>query len=384
MSEDQRLWVIITPVYRPAPGGGAVYSDILARALAATGETVLALAERFPGVPDTQEFTVGDGKVTVRRIFPFRAGRDRKDLRSYLSYMAQNLKMLAIPDIIRAECGKNNLGSVIVLLHSSFFYRPGIMPLVLKSLRRSAEDGALLIVDVRDEVFTHKHGKIFGRFDGAIGCSLAVVDKLRAILPEDVGVRHIPVPISPIEVPSSETIAKALQTYGLTGTRYLFNPNGILKGKNFSLMLDTTYAIREIPGYEDVELVTIGRAYDYGEKERAAEKSGVLRYLGSVPNEASIALAAGGLATIVLSPMGGLPRSAIESISIGKCVLVPDYREFRENIPTHIAKTDDPRDLARQLVALFSDNQVSKYPTRMHGMDYLVGLYKDLAAIRSS
>src|SRR3546814_5167019 len=48
-SPDNSLWVIVTPVFKPAPGGGAIYADILARALAGAGADVVVFAERHPG-----------------------------------------------------------------------------------------------------------------------------------------------------------------------------------------------------------------------------------------------------------------------------------------------------------------------------------------------
>ena len=43
MTGDRPLWLIITPVYRPAPGGGAIYTDTLGRALADAGTNVHCL-----------------------------------------------------------------------------------------------------------------------------------------------------------------------------------------------------------------------------------------------------------------------------------------------------------------------------------------------------
>src|SRR3546814_18813056 len=48
-SPDNSLWVIVTPVFKPAPGGGAIYADNLARARAGAGAVVVVFAERLPG-----------------------------------------------------------------------------------------------------------------------------------------------------------------------------------------------------------------------------------------------------------------------------------------------------------------------------------------------
>src|SRR3546814_18625710 len=74
-SPDNSLWVIVTPVFKPAPGGGAIYADILARALAGAGADVVVFAERHPGTSAEEALVTRRGSARVCRILPFRAGR---------------------------------------------------------------------------------------------------------------------------------------------------------------------------------------------------------------------------------------------------------------------------------------------------------------------
>src|SRR3546814_8636836 len=102
-SDLNSLWVIVTPVFKPAPGGVAIYADILARALAGAGADVVVFAERHPGTSAEEALVTRRGSARVCRILPFRAGRADRNWRSYLAYAAANLVYLRLPGLIRRE-----------------------------------------------------------------------------------------------------------------------------------------------------------------------------------------------------------------------------------------------------------------------------------------
>lgn len=381
MNSDRTLWVIVSPVYVPAPGGGAVYNEILAKALAADGEDVLVIVEKFPGSPVIEHPDAGPGEVTIHRLFPYRAGRSTRDLKSYFDYVIQNILMTTLPGLIRRACHERKSGRVVVLIHSSFFYNPSVLPLLLGSLKGAAGRNTALVLDVRDPLFSDHLVPLFERFDGVIGCSRQITDRLKKTLNSKIRVQHIPIPFEPVAVPPQDAVAGTLAKYALEDRRYILNPNGVLTAKGYPLMLDSIRALRRMDGYSDVQLVTIGRARDWSERDAAAEAEGVLRYLGPVPHEDALRIAQAAILVLILSKNEGVPRSALESLGLGQRVIVPQLPEFVETIPENVAASEDPEETARHIVRVLDRTATSTYPLEQHSMKALLPLYRSVANI---
>jgi len=369
------LWYIVTPVYRPAPGGGAIYTDILARALAADGADVVVETEAFPGEQRRERWHEGRGSVNVERLYPLRAGRAERDWRSYLAYAVQNLRMLGLPGRIGKAIRQAGARSLTILVHSSLLYNRSVLPAVLRQVRRT-HPTATLIVDVRDPKFDAALVPAFSLFDAAIGCSEAITAKLRALLPERMRVMTVPIPFERPAVPTQAEIEDAIVQHGLQGIPYLLNPNGVTEAKRYPEMLEVVRALRAEPGYERACLVTIGRKRDWSERDDAAVGEGLLRYLGVVKNRSGLALAGGALATIILSRVEGMPRSGLETLAIGKPLLAPDIQEFAEAIPSSVVKSTRPKEIAEQAIALSTGQGAERYPLEHHEMANLVPLYR--------
>lgn len=374
---SRSLWYVVTPVYKPAPGGGAIYTDILARALAAEGADVWVESEAFPGQPKLSRLKVEQGSLTIDRRFPLRAGRAERDWRSYLAYAVQNLKMVGMSRRLARVVRTLQPGSVTVLVHSSLLYSRGLLPTVLNRLRR-AHPGVRLVLDVRDPKFDEDLAPVFARFDAAIGCSQAIGEKLRALLPERVEVLTIPIPFERPEPPSEHAVAEVLREHRLQGIPYVLNPNGIADWKRYPEMLEVVRALRLHPGYERACLVTVGRARDWCARDDAATREGILRYLGVVHNRTALALAKGALATLILSRVEGIPRAGLETLAMGTPLLAPDIKEFAQWIPSSVARSDDPREIASQILTLATHPPAESYPLETHEMANLVQLYRSL------
>ena len=381
MTGDRPLWLIITPVYRPAPGGGAIYTDTLGRALADAGTNVVVATEAFPGQPVMQAIESARGSLVVHRMFPCRAGRAEIDWRTYRDYVRQNAMMLGLPAMLARVARNHGARDAVVLIHSSFFYKPSVMPLILGQLRRALEGRVRLVADVRDPVFKDSLFHTLSRFDAVVGCSRAIADRLRAGLPETVQVHHIPIPFVPATSPSGAEVEAAIGEYGLTGVPYLLNPNGISEAKSYPLMLEVVRALRRLPGREGTVLVTVGRARDWKERDDRATAEGLLRYLGPVPNAKMLALAKGAEAALILSEVEGLPRSALELFALHTPLIVPDLAEFRESVPAAVAASRAPELLARQIGEVSDPGHVVAYPLERHAMSSLLPSYRALEQI---
>ena len=374
------LWYIVTPVYKPAPGGGAIYTDILARALAGEGADVVVATEAFTGEPAHERISIGRGSLTIDRIFPMRAGRAERDWRSYAAYAAQNLRMLGLPRRVAAAARQSGATSVTVLIHSSLFYNRSVLPWLMGTLQRVLPGRTRLVIDVRDPKVREHLFPIFHRSDAVVGCSRAIADSLRATLPDTVAVVHVPIPFEPPPIPTADEIAAVLREHNLEGTRYVLNPNGVNEQKRYPEMLELVRELRKLAGYEQTVLVTIGRARDWSSRDDAAVEEGILRYVGVVPNRIALALGAGSLATVILSRIEGMPRSGLETLAIGKPLLAPDIAEFREFIPSSIVRSDAPEDMAGQIVELSGAPSGERYPLERHEMSALVSSYRALEA----
>lgn len=379
MSEQRSLWFIVTPLYKPAPGGAAIYSDILGRALAADGVDVVVVTEAFSGEPRSERHEIGTGTLTIERIFPMRAGRAERDWRSYLAYIVQNVRMLGLPRMLARSAREVRATNVTVLIHSSLFYNRSVMPCLLDRLRRVGSRRARLVIDVRDPKVGEHLLPIFSRADAVVGCSQMIAENLRKMLSDTVDVVHIPIPFEPTAAPTDAEIESALSEHRLQGVPYVLNPNGVSEQKNYPKMLEFVRALRKMPGYEDTALVTVGRARDWNSRDDAASAEGLLRYLGVVSNRTVLALTGGALATVILSRIEGMPRSGLETLAIDKLLLAPDIAEFREFIPSSVVSSDTPEAMARQFADLFSAPPMGeRYPLERHRMSALVSSYRAL------
>jgi glycosyltransferase involved in cell wall biosynthesis len=374
----QTLWYIVTPVYWPAPGGGAVYTRLLAEALAGDGVNVVVETEAFGGEPLTETIHSGRGTVVINRIYPMRAGRPERDWRSYVSYVRQNAQMLFLPQRVARAVRATASSRAIVLFHSSFFYKPSLMPLAVRQLKQFAPVRTRLIIDVRDQLFDDSLSTLFRRFDAAIGSSRLVATRLRTLLPDAVDVAHIPIPFRGISRPDPVEVTRTLREYGLDEIPYLLNPNGINEDKRYPEMLEVVRELRRMPGYEKIMLVTIGRSRDWKARDDWAVKDGILKYLGVVPNPEALCLISGAKAVIVLSLVESPSRSILESLALSTPVIAPPVPEFIETIPSSVVLSTDAREIAHQVNKVINGSVEEEYPLATHSPASLLTAYRKL------
>jgi len=368
-------WVIVTPVIPPASGGGARYTKLLAEGLAAEGRKVSVISERHP---DYQSVAWQED-VDIRPVFPHRAGRTEVDAKSYALYALQNVKMLGLARDIEGIARKDG-GAPVVLIHSSFLYKPSVMPRVVRQLRSALGSEAKLVVDVRDPLSTPGAFRSYHLFDSIVCCSLLIRQQMEedpALGPKAV---HIPIPFDPDPAPDDATCAAALAQFGLIGRRYIFNPNGVSRSKGFDKMLAAVVELRKRPGYEDVCLVTAGRKRDWIEADDAAVADGLLVYTGSVNHPTFLALAKSSLMGSIVSRIEGLPRASLEILALGKQLLLPPIPEFEEAAKPYVAYDLDPVALADQIDELVRTSPPLGYDVSQHATDVLVRKYMDLEA----
>lgn len=366
-------WVILSPVIPPAAGGAARYTKLLAEGLADSGRKVTVISENHP----EHRSVSWAGGIDVRPIFPHRAGRVEIDSKAYVLYALQNVKMLGLASEIEAIAKEDGIAPV-VLVHSSFFYKPSVMPRVISRLRKALGPDVRLVVDVRDPLSTPSAIRHYHLFDSIVCCSLLIQKELSrdsALAPKTV---HIPIPFDPDPAPDLATCKEVLSKFGLQEGRFLFNPNGVARAKGFDEMLAAVVELRKRPGYEDVCLVTAGRKRDWIEADDAAVTDGSLVYTGSVDHRTFLALAKSSLMGIIVSRIEGLPRASLEILAVGNRLVLPPVLEFEEGAAAWVARDLDPVVLADQIQQLDSSAPPLSYDVGQHATEALVPQYMAL------
>jgi glycosyltransferase involved in cell wall biosynthesis len=334
--------LILTPFLPPAPGGAAVYTSILSRGLVEQeiARRVVVVSERHPERPDVEEGHAG--RLVLLRLFPFRAGRPVKDLRSYLDYARQQVALRQLGGIV----AEHKISTVLV--HASLLYHPGLARTVLRRLKRRHR--TRIVLDVRDPKLPAHLLAEPGEFDAVICCAERIVRDLGSAFPPYADRLHlVPIPIEPLAV-GEDDVGRALARHGLERGGYLFNANGLSAEKSTPLLLD---AVAELFRHgRRVPLAIVGRERDRDARALAAIARGELKVLGPVPHGEALALAKAAAAVINPSRIETPSRFSIEGLMLGApSLLPPEVPEFERSCPELVCAAEPGR-LARQIAAV--------------------------------
>ena len=377
MTPDKIFWLLVVPFVKPAPGGCATYVDTLVRGLAGAGDDVLVVSEQHPDAPRSEKLDTGPGSATVLRKFPYRAGRAKKDLWSYVAYARSNFDYLGLPGLLRREFVQSDAGRVVMLLHSSLLYNASVLPWILSQFRNIDGTHVEMVVDVRDMQFPDIRLPNIREFSQVVTSSIGVAEDLIARGADRAKIVQIPMPFIMPTRPDDRTIAATLDCFGLAGRRYLLNPNGISRSKGYGQMREATRALRTNPVFEDIVLVTVGRDRDRTAADDLAEKEGLAIFLGPVSREHLLALMCPALFTLILSPQEAISRGALEAMAVGGQVILPDVAEFRIECETHIWKQTGSEDLSCMITRL-ADAEMPRFDFGRHQPSKYIPAYRAL------
>jgi glycosyltransferase involved in cell wall biosynthesis len=346
--------VILTPTHAPAGTGAARYTGTLVEMLLAAGVAgrIVVLTEAHPGQPTIE--TTADGRLRIERRFPHRAGCAHRQRDRHLRYAWQNLMLTGL---LRRDWPTG----AALLVHGSLHIHAGLLGPVIRRLRGRASRPRL-IADLRDPRLPPRRQAVLAAYDAVIGGGAAVT---AALHPRPGHLHEIPIPLQPPAPP--RTPAAVANDLGLAPGRYVLWTNGVLRRKNLDLALDAMQVLRRTAA-PDAVLAVAGGARDWSRAHTAAARAGCLRYLGPVPADALLALAAAAGVVLNVSPVEGLPRAALEAIAVGAPVLLPPgVPEFAHHCPHHLADTRGPEPLAAQLArALAEGLPPAPYPLAGH------------------
>ncbi len=374
---DQRtLWCVISPVFKPASGGGAIYNDILARTLARAGDDVIVWVEKYPGHPAVEQLDAAPGTAKVRRTFPHRAARARKDLLSYIAYAASNASYILLPSQIR-QAAQNGYARVRILLHASFLYNLNLFPVLLDRLKNTGVADSKLLLDVRDYSLPASKAPLLARFDGIIASSQGVAEFLISERGGDGRILPILMPFERPIVPDPDETRRVLERHGLAGKRFLLNPNGISLAKHSDVIREGASILRRDPRFSDALLVIAGRERDRATADSAAERRGDAIYLGNVEHRELHSLMKAAMFTVILSNREAISRSALEAMAVGGRVLLPDLPEFNRDCASHVVSEVSGAALASKIVQLH-DMPMPAYQFSDHEPEAFVPLYRSI------
>lgn len=353
--------LIVTPFLPPAPGGSGIYTELLAAGLVdgRWASKVIVLTERFPFLPQ-RSFRKG-GAIEVRRQFPYRAGASRRHVGSYAKYAVQNLQLLALPMLVNRE------KIDIVLFHASLLYHPGVSRILVK--HHVSRSRACWIADVRDPLLPHARFNVLYPFHAIIACSENVMRNLRSDSVLASQVHLVPIPVQ-VSTPDSQVRAEVMARFGLKSRSYVFSSSGIVGKKGVNDAIEAVRIARAVD--PSLVLVVVGKARDRDRRHEAAEQEGVLRYLGIVDHETSLALAADAAVDLNLSKVDSMPRGSLESLLMATPVLVPaGIPEFERCCGGNVVDASDHVEVAKRILSFRQERCLPAYDASRHSVGYV-------------
>jgi|GEM_PF-2500424 len=357
----------LTPIFTPAVGGAVAYLEHLSTLLVErTGVDFLLLTEKFPGSPATE--CHNSGKLCIKRIYPFRAGRAVKDLWSYISYLWQNILFLGLPYFIY----RNKVN--IFIVHGSFLNNPTILWLVLRIYRFLSPE-TKLVADLRDPKLPLRKLKKLRLFDSVISCSRNISERLMNDEQLSSKVCDIPI-IVDVNPPDSEDVTNVKLSYGVNDKLYIFNGSGVSREKRIERLVEVTAEVRKTG--INVLLVVVGKRRFWSEGLENAKQEGWFYYLGQVTHQEALALAAGSWIDVNLSSVDSVPRHSLEALMSGAKVLLPKgVPEFETECIDHVAQEESPKEISYRLIQI-AEGLIGKceYNVNKHSCDHVISFYE--------
>lgn len=360
--------LIVTPLFPPAVGGASTYYKLLTRELIESEgvDHVVVVTERHSEAPNRENLM--GGRLTVLRLFPARAGRDRRRFIQYPQYLLQNIEYFLLPWIRRRYAIDK------VLIHSGLH---NVLNTLWIAQRLLTALGTECIADVRDWQLPIRRFYQLRRYNRIICCSEHVFRHISEdpLLAEKAA--RVPVIQERLLRPSAERIKGVLQRLDLLGRDYLLYVGLIRKSKGVDQLLDIFAAVlAEHPG---MKLVLVGNMRDEQDmKTRVAQAKGV-RYAGALPREDVLALLSGCRIAVNLSPSEGMPRSSLEALALDvPTILPPNIPEFDSQCPQVVHSTLHPEETVSKINTLLDRGDRCNYAIASHYPEHVVPRYLEV------
>jgi glycosyltransferase involved in cell wall biosynthesis len=357
--------IVLAPIFPPAPGGGAQYSQFLVDNLPELPgvRKVYLITERWPGMPEKRTIKKKGREsecIILRKLVRFH-GLPARLFRRYPAYAIQNLQIIWWLRKLLAQTNENT----IVFIHSAFFIHPTLLVGATRSMKKKYNGRIKIVLDCRDpSIPIHRLIQMLD-IDAAISCGTRLTKQLVSALPSNISVTQIPVPVDFYDV-CKEDVERVMNEYDLNRGGYIFSANGIKNSKDFPLLFD---AWRELLNRgQRLDLVVAGDKRDWQSRyQERAITGGRLIYVGPLPNLTIRALMKSAAAVVNPSRAEGLPRSCLESLSLNvPTLLPPDLPEFANLGNEFVVTSREPKTMAQQIGKLIEEHRVAPYDWSIH------------------
>lgn len=339
------LWVGLT--FPPAPGGAARYTEELASAVDRLGvaKKLMVLAERFPNQPN--EIRYPNGISEIRRVFSYRAGRNKKNFWAYLRYGSDSLRLSLI--LLRAISMKADA----VVFHGWYLLYPSLLTPIISTLKLLR---IMVVIDIRDNYLSDNKIERLSSFDLLICCSQNIVERLQSYPALTSKIRHIPVPLTPLQDEGSSR--DSFPQFDLKPYRYIFSASGVSNSKRFPLLYHAWRIILE-KGIE-MDLVVGGRTRDWSKEYDYKTKGGRLIVTGPLAQNELLSLYQHSAVSVNTSNNESFGRTPLEAIEFGRPMIFPSgVPEFHIFSNRYISR-DTPEEVANQIIQAIEDGHFSE------------------------
>ena len=360
---------IVTPIFFPSSGGASIYYNLLSKSLVDRSivSHVTIVSERVPGFPAKE--IIYNGKITVIRLFPNRAGARRQVFLQYIKYSWQNLLYVKLFSLIKESHAD------VLLVHTSFFNYPNLLSSIVR--RISDENRCLLVADVRDWQLPMSKLYQLEAFDKIVACSENVMRHLTNWPALRDKLTLIPVVQETLSKPTQQNRDAFFKKYSLPVCEYISYVGLIKRQKGVELLVDAFRLLtKEMP---NLHLILAGINKDPNLLREKMDGESRIHYLGQVSREEALILSYFSKLSANLSASEGMPRTSLEAIAMGgQVALPPNIPEFERHCLEHVVCADDAGVVAEQFQRLITSERGPSYPLEQHDVDNITRLYADI------
>ena len=346
--------LILTPIFPPTTGGASTYYATLVREIFRQDKkiTISVITERISGRAAVEK--QHESRLSVFRVFPYRAGRHLGFLSKLWRYAIQNVQYLFLP------WAAARLNADLVIIHSSFHNHANLLHFIIPHILRRCP----VIADVRDQQLPLVKFDQLNSYSAIICCSLNVMAHINQSPSLARKSTHIPVIQTPISK-ERHSLNITLQKFKLLDKQFILFSGLLKEAKGVGSLLK---AFEELQHRSiDVELILAGINKDPVLEKKAMHISRV-KLLGEVAREELLDLMSAARININPSSSEGMPRSSLEALALGASVLLPrGIPEFEISCPKFVIRSTEHTDLADQIQSeLLCSNTSAAYPISDH------------------
>lgn len=340
--------VYVSPIYKPSVGGAAVYLDMMTQYFSQSQdvETFTVITEKNPKSSGNDDVIAK--KTSVLRIFPFRAGRQKKNLLSYLLYVIQNAQYFYLLWYFM----RHKVDAIFV--HSSLHNNPNTLFVVIRIAKLFFKN-TTYVLDVRDPKLPESRFYQCKIYDRIISCSNNVTQHLSKDVKIAKKVIEIPIPVEKSE-DHEHRDADVLNRLGLNSKTFVFNGSGCSLEKGVKRLAQVVKILRQT---DDVFLVVAGKKRYWDEELEKANNEGWLICTGELSHAEVMALSTRSLVDMNASSVDSMPRHTLEALIHGSTILLPnDIPEFIEKCPNVVVDYSSPESVAWKIKGLLSGKKI--------------------------